>query len=223
MKFNLWKVMVVMFILMLGVPMAHAVDNSPPVAALEAAKAAVGAFLGKADQQELSQFGFNNQEEFKNAYIGDVFRVHFLQPDAVLNTRNASSLLSVAEDTNLWQFLVLTTQGPACLVTVDYIGNAWTAVSIGGSGLAKQLYDMVQAWPKSGGYELALIKSLQAKSDFLEVYQNSKELGIVPLTSANIAFNRENVESAMMLRADDVLETLSPVVRQNLAQFGAEN
>jgi hypothetical protein len=223
MKCNLWKVWVVMFIMIIGVKIAQAVDNTPPLAALDAAKVAMDNFLGNADQEELVKFGFNNREELKNAYIGSVFKVHFLHPMTVINTMHASSLHSISDDTSIWQFLILSMQGAACLVTVDYIENQWIAVSVGGTGLAAQLHEMTQTWPKSSGYELALIKSLQAKSDFMEVYQDKKELGVVPLTSANIALNRENVESAMMFKADDILETLSPIVKQNLIQFGAEN
>jgi hypothetical protein len=223
MKYNLWKVVVVMFIMIMSVKMAQAVDNTPPPEALDAAKAAIGAFFGNADQEKLENFGFNNHEEFKNAYIGDGFKVYFLHPGTVLNTIHASSLLSIAIDTNNWQFLILSIRGVACLVTVDYIDNQWIAVSVGGAGLAKQLHEMIQTWPKSDGYEVALIKSLQAKSDFLEVYQDKKQIGIVPLTSVNIALNRANGENTMMLKADDILETLSPVVKQNLIQFGAKD
>jgi hypothetical protein len=215
--------MAVMFIMIMGVNMAQAVDNTPPAAALDAAKAAMGDFLGNADQEELSRFGFNSREEFENAYIGEAFKVHYLHPDAVINTRHASSLLSIADNANVWQFTLLSPRGPACLVTVEYVNNQWIGISVGSAGLANQLYDIIQTWPKSSGYDYALIVSLQAKSDFLEVYQDNKDLGIVPLTSANVALNRENVESAMILKADDVLENLAPIVKQNLTQFGAEN
>jgi hypothetical protein len=223
MKCNLYKILVLLFILTVGVQMAQAVDNTPPEAAMDAAKAAMGTYLGNADQEELAKFGFNSREEFNHAAVGDVFKVHFLQPHAVLNTIHADSLLSVSDDTSIWQFLVLSTQGAACMVTVDNIDNQWIAVSVGGAGLAKQLYEMIQTWPKSGGYELALIKSLQAKSDFLEVYQNQKLLGIIPLVSAKIAMDRQNMKTTVMLTADDILETLVPVVKQNLKQFGTEN
>jgi hypothetical protein len=211
-----------MVILTMGATMAQAVDNMPPAAAMAAAKAALGTFLGNADSEELLKFGFNNREEFNNARIGEVFKVYLLLPHAVINTMHADSLLSVADDSSIWQFMVLSPRGAACLVTVDYIDNKWIAVSVGATGLATQLHEMVQKWPKSGGYEVALIKSLQAKSDFLEVYQDKKALGIVPLTSAKIAMDRQDVMTATMLKADDILETLSPVVKQNLKQFGAE-
>lgn len=223
MKNYLWKIMIVMFILVMSTRVTQAVDNTPPAGALEAAKAAVSAFLGNSDQEELSKFGFNNREEFNKANVGDAFNVHFLSPDAVLNTKHAPTLLSVSDNTNIWQFLVTTEQGAACLVTVDIVGNKWTATTVGGTGLAKQLYEMIQAWPKSSGYEVVLIKSLQARSDFIEVYFENKNVGIVTLTSANVALNRDNAESALLLKADDVLEPLAPIIRQNLIQSATGN
>ena len=77
-------------IMIMGVKMAQAVDNTPSPEALDAAKAAIGAFFGNADQEELENFGFNNHEEFKNAYIGDGFKVYFLHLGTVLNTIHAS-------------------------------------------------------------------------------------------------------------------------------------
>ena len=101
---------------------------------------------------------------------------------------------------------------------MEYLDNQWVAVSFSGAELSKQLHDIVETYPRSEGYAHALIRSLQARSDFVEIYQNGKQIGIVPLVSAKVAMGKEGGKEDMMLQADEILRTLTPIVKENLRQ-----
>jgi hypothetical protein len=52
----------------------------------------------------------------------------------------------------------------------------------------------------------------------MEIYQNGKQIGIVPLVSAKIAMGKEGGKEGVMLQADEILRTLTPIVKENLRQ-----
>lgn len=203
---------------LLGLNLAVAAVDAPPAEVLQAATEGIPLFLGNSSPEELSRFGFADLAEVKAASIGEAFSVYTITPDNILRRNEIHALAAIAEPTGSWQVLVYSAQSPACLVTVDRVNGRWEAVSIGSSGLARQLHNFIQSWSRADGYGYQLIRIYQARSDFLELHRANAYLGIVPLVSARMAMGLEKArfDTTDFYTPMDVIYSIAPVVSENL-------
>ena len=96
----------------------------------------------------------------------------------------------------------------------------WQAVSIGSSGLAEQLKDVLQAWPRTERYNYRLIRVYQATTDLMELSLGKKQLGFVPFSSARISLDLKDrgFDPLERFSGEELLESLRPTVRNALEQ-----
>jgi hypothetical protein len=170
---------------------------------------------------QLQHLGFESQDDIDNAELGEGFQIFTIQPAALLNESASQSFQQMVTPTNQWQFLIVARGNPKALLTVDLVDGKWTPVSIGSKDLAKELSGFLTAWPGASGYHIRFVRVHQAQSEFIELSQGEKLLGVHPLASfvaaskggANGSPNPQN-----LLAPDDVLSSLQPTVRRNIQQ-----
>jgi hypothetical protein len=207
------------FVFILFIPCFTTAGESPPDDIKKAAKEGVTTFLKDSRSSHLRRLGFESQTDVDNAELGEGFQIFTIHPDKLLNESASQELHDLVTPTTQWQFLILARGKANALLTVDLVNEKWTPVSIGSSGLAKQLSDLLVAWPATSGYQYRLIRVYQAQSDFIELSQGGKNIGILPLTSlltaikrgARKAFNPHDLRDPK-----EVLSDLRPVVRKNI-------
>ena len=212
------RLFIIFFILMIQPPPSFSSDEMPSQEIIGAAQEGIRTFLKVPRRQNLHKLGFLSQKAIDEAVLGEGFRIFTLPPDRLLSTDPPQDIDSLVLPTNMWQFLIVTEGKATALLTVDLVKNRWTAVSIGGSGLAAQLEILLETWPASAGYRYRLIKVYQAKSDLIEILQGGKIIGLVPFTSARIATGLEKRDFNPLDLHDpaEMIEKLRPIVRMNI-------
>lgn len=164
------------------------------------------------------RLGFKNEAEIASANIGDGFKIYTIRPEKLLNVPTLQDVRALVSPTGQWQFTVLVGGTAYALLTVDFVDGKWTPVSIGASGLAKELRDILEAWPASSGYEYRMIRVYQASSNLVELSRGGKVHGIIPLSSFLMASTGEvhAFDPHDVRNPEEVLEGLVPVVKRNI-------
>lgn len=215
------SLMVTLVIPLLALPVL-AVGDAPPQGVVLAAEEGMIDFLRDASQVTLQNFGFDDQMDANQATLGPCFQIYTILPSVLLADDADQDLSSMAVPTDLWQFIVLDQERPAALLTVDSMDGIWQAVSIGSSGLAVQLSDVLQAWPQTERYNYRLIRVYQATTDLLELTLGKKLQGFVPFTSARISLDLKDhgFDPLERFSGEELLKSLRPTVRSALEQDG---
>jgi hypothetical protein len=219
MNFSAFKTLfIILLILMTHPPFSFSSDAIPYREIVSAAQQGIETFVRGPRVQNLHKFGFFNQRQIDEAALGEGFQVFTIPPDWLLSQESPKDMNALALPTNLWQFLIVTGGKSTSLLTVDLFNDRWTAVSIGASGLATELEILLNAWPLSAGYHYRLLRVYQAKSDFIEILQGGRTIGVVPFTSCRMAMNLENREFDPLDLHDptEILTKLQPIVRMNI-------
>lgn len=218
MKFLLVESLVVIFFSLLFQPsLLLSSSEVPPGAVTKAAEQGIRIFVKDPLVKNLQRFGLASREQVENAALGKGFRVFSIPPEGLLEPGSSRELDSLVRPSNIWQFLIVADGKAASVLTVDFFNNQWTPVSIGASGLAKEVEALLGAWPSSAGYSYRFIKVYQAKSDFMEIFEGENTIGVVPFTSARIATGLEGGFNPLdLLDPREVLSKLRPVVKTNI-------
>lgn len=169
------------------VPLVVLGNEKPSDELINAATEGIKAFLKDVPPQHLHRFGFQSKEEVDTAVLGQEFRIYTIPPDTILQNNLTGDVSSLAIPTNKWEFLILNGEKTAARVSVDLVDGKWTAVSVGASILADQLEKIILAWPSSADYNYRIIRINQISSDFVEISQKGRIIGICPLVSARLA------------------------------------
>ncbi len=195
------------------------VAAAPPDDINNAARQGIAVLLKESRSSHIGRLGFESQADVDNAELGEGFQVFTIQPDKLLDESSSQELSDLVIPTSQWQFLILAKGNAKALLTVDLVNGKWTPVSIGSAGLARQLSDLLTAWPAASGYRYRLVRVYQAQSDFIELSQAGKKIGILPLTSL-LAATKKGERKAFNPRdlrnPKEVLSELRPVVRENM-------
>jgi hypothetical protein len=199
-------------------------SQGPPVPA-EIRSAAAGGlkeFLNADAGKGLDRLGFAaGGSDVAGATVGDGFQVYKVDPNRLVNNANATTFDQVVDASNMWQLLVVNGTQPKSMITVDQMNGAPTAVSLGASGLADQLNALLVRWP-AAIYTLRFIMSRQASSELVEVSQDGKVLGAVPLLSARVALRAGgNFDPNDLWPVERVIAQLRPIVKAAMVNNGA--
>jgi hypothetical protein len=219
--FTVLKALFVILLMLVFQPLpASSADGAPPAEVVSAAEKGMTVFVKGAEGKSLRLLGLSSAEKAQAAGLGQGFQVYAASPDGLLAGKASRTLDSIAEATNLWQFLVLTDGKAASLLTVDFFKGAWTPVSIGSAGLAAEMVALLNKWPASSGYGYKLIRVYQAKSDFMAIFQGANLVGIIPFTSARIAMGLEDTAFDPLDLHDSAgaLVKLTPAVKTGLGR-----
>ena len=216
--YYLLTVLLVLVFSLSALRLANAGDD-PSDEIKNAAKVGVNEILKDKRNSGLHQLGFMSQDEIDSADMGDGFQIYTITPDKLLNETNPQDLHSLVVPTHQWQFMVVSGIKAYALLTIDFLDGKWKPVSIGSSDLAKELSDILKVWPASSGYEYKLIRIYQANSNFIELSQRGKVLGIIPLTSllaATTGVTEHGFNPRDLCDSKEVLNGLRPIIKRNL-------
>lgn len=175
----------VIFIFALHISLCFA--GEVPLDIRNAADEGIRIFLKDPRITGLQRLGFDSQSDIDDAELGEGFQIFTIHTDKLIDESDLQDISSLATPTNEWQFLVVTGDNADALLTVDLIDDKWIPVSIGFSGLAKELHRILDVWPASSGYRGRLLRIYHTKSEFIEISQGENVVGIISLTSANVA------------------------------------
>lgn len=145
--------------------------------------------------------------------LGASFHIHTIAPAFDADT---ATLDSLAFPTGNWRFLVLSGNEPFAMLTVAQMDGKWQAVSIGGAGIAKELFQVTNRWPAGEGYTYRFIRIFQARSDFIEISHHKQLSGFVPLTSSRISFQLPgHFDPATMMRNSEIFPQLKDIMSKH--------
>lgn len=209
------KMIAVIFIFALNISLCFAGEVPPDIRM--AAGEGINIFLKDPRLKNLHQLGIESQSDIDYAALGHAFQIFVVPTEILLNESSPQDVQSLAIPTNVWQFLILHGNKANVLLTVDIVDGKWTPVAIGSSGLAKELNKILEAWPASSGYQYRLFRVYQAKAVFVEISQGDKVIGIVPLTSMNVAIGapEKEFDPTDLRDAKEMLINLRPTVWRN--------
>lgn len=213
-----WLVAKAALVLMLAYPFL-AFSQAPSRDVINAASDGLR-FLVKPDMESYERYGFTNPTQLTQAFLGDAFQLYFVPPDVLLADDQNRTLSSLAQPTTQWFFLVMTPEGAACMITVDYHEGRWQAISLGAAGLARQLYDVLCTWPARNAYSHRFIRIYPATSDFVVITKGRTNLGVLPLTSARISLDLQGAafNPKQLYDFSKLLPDIRAVVRKNLGR-----
>lgn len=186
-----------------------------PAAAKAAAKDGLLPFLKAIPSEELEYFNFADQNEVDQAELGDPFMIYTILPDQILNYAVGTDVESIITPTNVWLFPVVSKGVARTLLTIDFVDGNWRAVSIGGTGVAKQ-WDSIKGDSSLEGESVyKFVRVYQAVADFVLISDipGSK---MVPLESARMSLGLEGKEA---YEPSKIILGLQEPVRQNLEAF----
>lgn len=213
------NLMIIAFVSILQVIFVSSAKGMPPEEVVSAAEQGLISFSQNIPSQNLSQLGFLSQDEISKSQLGEAFQVYTIHPNDLLNFgQNISDITSLLTPANLWNFLILVNGQAKAVLTVDFFNDQWTAVGIGSSGLAIQLQKTIESWPLSSGYQYKLIRIYQARADFIEISQDGKVIGLIPLTSGRIAMGLadRNFNASDLHSPENILAGIISIVKENL-------
>ena len=145
--------------------------------------------------------------------LGAGFHIHTIAP--ALEAENGS-LDALAVPTGHWRFLMLSGNQPVGMLTVVNIDGEWRAVSIGGAGIAGELFQVMNRWPAGEGYTYRFIRIFQARSDFIEISRNNRLSGFVPLSSSRISFQMPGqFDAAALMRNSEIFPQLKDIMSKH--------
>ena len=211
-----------LFLFTLILPVLSFASDLPPADVSMAAEKGLAVFI-KSDRLGARQrLGFLRQEDADVAVLGRSFRLFTIPPDRFTAVEDVADLQSLSVETGLWDFLILKHGEAQAVLTVDLMQGVWTPVSIGASGLAKELSRLVEIWPVSEGYEYRIVRIYQAKADLAEISKDGRILGVVPLGSYLSATGEEarNYSPERLRSAKEVVAALRHAVKKNLELEG---
>lgn len=216
MKKNVITFWLVLFFFCFSLAALPAEKPAPPEV-LKAAEQGLISFLKAIPAAEREHYGFSATDNLSLAKLEEPFRVFTINPDKILNYKPAIELTSLVSATDLWFFPVSLAGTVRTILTVDKMEGQWQAVAIGSSGLAKQLEEVIQTYPKSAGYSFQFVRIYQARSDFVMLSRNEISK-MVPLESARMALRIEAQKAAFenLQNPVQIIPKLKPLVRQNL-------
>ncbi len=204
--------------LMLAVPALPAqAQDAPGAAIVRAGARALPEFLRPIQETHLPQFGFPSRDAADAAELGVAFQVHTVDPRRLIAAEASVGLTDLAVATPQWQLVVMSHGRARAVMTVAPLDGRWRGVAIGASGLAAQLHDLVERWPAARGYRCRLIRVYQAASDAVEVRQDGRLQGVVPLASSRAALGLTPAFDPQDLRdTRDMAAALRPLVAAGL-------
>jgi hypothetical protein len=145
--------------------------------------------------------------------LGAGFHIHTIAP--TFDAENGS-LDALATPTGHWRFLILSGNQPVGMLTVVNTDGVWQAVSIGGAGIARELFQVMNRWPVSEGYTYRFIRIFQARSDFIEISRNHQLSGFVPMSSSRISFQMPGqFDPATMMRNSEIFPQLKDIMSKH--------
>lgn len=140
----------------------------------------------------------------ENLVLGFGFQVYTVNP-AQLVDKPGEPLHALLIPAGMWRFVVLSEGLPQALITVDKVDGQWSAVSIGGTGLAKEITALRNQWPKNKGYDFRFLRIYQAKADLMEIREKSLPIGFAALESGRIALG---ISGQALVYNSEIFETL---------------
>ncbi len=153
-----------------------------------------------------STFGLSTQASLGNPTVNHGFQVYTTSPVKLLKSTGLSAILT---PTGLWRFVVEKEGQPVSLITVAEIEGQWKAVSIGGARLAMEVKKVMERWPANQGYSHRFIRIYQARADFIEISNNKRSIGFVPLTASRMAFGMSGAfDPSALLHGREIMPRL---------------
>ena len=182
-----------------------------PTKATEAATEALPIFLKAIPLQELDRFNFNSPQELNRATLGEPFRIFTINPQDILSYDGQTKVSELIKAIDIWFFPVEVQGRARTLLRVEKTDEAWKAVSIGASALAREWASIEKAHPRQPGSQKTFIRIYSAVSDYVlfDYFQEGSVL--VPLSSASTF---EGVATGKLYPPSEALMDLKKVLQK---------
>lgn len=219
----LYGPIILVFVFTLIVPCLATAGDAPPDDIKKAAREGINVLLkGRQADVRLHNLGFESQADIDSAELGEGFQIFTIDPNKLLDESASQDVQDLVIPTSEWLFLVQAGGKANSLLKVSFLDGKWTHVGIGSSRLAKELSGFLAAWPASSGYQYRFIRVYQAASDFIELSQGGKVIGIISLTSLRV--DKKGRKPGEFTPHDlrdpkEVLSDLRPAVKMNIEMY----
>lgn len=149
-------------------------ETIPPAEAITAAEDGLPKYLDEINADGPTLYGFTNSKEVKEATLGNPYKVYTISNENIKNFTSNANLLSVLDTSYTWYFTVASGGKDKTLLNVEYSKNTWQVVGIGSARWASDISLIEKKWPRSNGYDKALLLVQQCDSTFIIISKNNK-------------------------------------------------
>ncbi|HEY5973693.1 MAG TPA: hypothetical protein VIU41_03035 [Geobacteraceae bacterium] len=212
------------FIYVMSVSCLATAGDAPPDGFKEVAKREITS-LNVFSIQSIHDLGFESLSDIEKVGLGKGFEIFTINPDKLLDETSSQDFQSLVSTTNVWYFPLVVEGRSKSLLKLRFTEGKWFPSGMGSSKMAKEMADFMEAWPASAGYHFRYIRVFQASSDFIELSQNGKLLGLFSLFSLTRTPGRVAgaFTSSDLLNPKVVLLELRPSVRSNIGMYKHRN
>ena len=194
-----------------------AAAQQAPRCVLDAARSGLPAFLDQIPPGSEADYGFGSGEEVRQATLGEPYRLHVVEPRAVLDFVPGTPVSKLISATSLWYFPVEVAGRATAFLVVEHEGSRCEAVSLGQAELARRVAEVASARFQPAGRRPRLVVVYQAKEFFLadpegrpaNLFALERRAG-APLAAPGDASGDDDLERTM--------RRLRPVVEQELKE-----
>ena len=178
-----WVVMCLVLIISIGFIGSLPAREDASGSVYGAAQGGLRSFLEAIPEGMNSVYGFPSDFDINRAELGAPFRVHFINPDDIINYTAGVDLAPMIHPLEQWLFPVVYDGKYCAILTVENMGGVWEAVALGNPRLAGQLKYVDVNLDKQSAGELKFIRVYQAQADFVSVYSDG-QTKLAPLPTA---------------------------------------
>ena len=185
---------------------------------IQAAEKGLPIFLESIPKNEITEYGFNSQEEMDQAELGAPFQIFTIQPKD-LEKYGEINVSSILKETGEWYVPVLVNKEYRVLLTVSIINKTWQAVGISGARLAAEIGDFHTDFQKLktqagtvGETSIKFVRVFQAFSDLMFLQAGEQEF-LFLFESARTSLE---IPYKLFLAPQDILPQLASKVKENL-------
>ncbi len=201
---------------------AVAQQEIPDPEVFQAAAKGLPYFVGKIPDGQARNYGFDDKAAAESFSLGSPYRLYVISPKALAAYKTNEPIESTMTSGSIWYFPVKYNDNVCAILVVDWMKDHWEAVSLGYSGLARELDRMERAWPARDGYCPRLVVLLQASQYFFHIPLNGLDnltaLSPVP-SSVKLSAAETGKRYRKLTRMGDISDDLKIRVENNINSF----
>lgn len=155
--------------------------------------------------------------ELDNLRLGWGFQVYDVSAAALAT---ALPMENLAQPTGIWRYEILSAGKPVGLASVAKTSKGWQLVSIGGTGLARDIHALAAAHAGQGAVQMRYVRVPQATADFIQIKRGTAQAQFAPLQAARDLLKGQGVGVAKngLLNASVLRTQLRQAVAANASR-----
>lgn len=185
-------------------------EDTPPAAAVEAARKSLPGFLKPAFENK-ANLGFKPEDQIASVTLGAALRPWRFDSEVVEGMKPGQDLYDAVQPIEEWLFPVMVGREYRTLLFVRQAGGEWRGAFLGNFFLAGRFHDLREAWSGEKGAPFRVVSSISPRGYFFTV-KGQPHSNLTPLTRI-VLQREETLARGSSLRDLYKLEDILPALR----------